>query len=60
MNRDYAMTGTNREEMIFHKDKLLERGGIHHDQIKKWEKKAREAKAQDTFPIALPGKGEEK
>ncbi len=54
MRRDYALTGSNREEMIFHKDKLLERGGVHHDRIKKWEKKTEEAKAQETFPVDQP------
>ena len=38
--------------MIFHKDKLLERGGVHHDRIKKWKKKTEEAKAQEMFPAA--------
>ena len=40
--------------MIFHKDKLLEHGGTHHDRIKKWEKKTEEAKAQETFPVDKP------
>jgi len=51
MRRDYALTGSNREEMIFNKDKLLERGGTHHDEVKKWEKKTKDAKAQETFPV---------
>jgi len=54
MRRDYALTGCTREEMIFHKDKLLERGGTHHDRIKKWEKKTEEAKAQEMFPVDQP------
>ena len=54
MRRDYALTGRNREEMMFHKDKLLEHGGTHHDRIKKWEKKTEEAKAQETFPVDKP------
>ena len=56
MSRDYALTGSSREEMVFHKDKLLERGGTHHDRIKKWEKKTEEAKKQDTFPVPIPEK----
>ena len=56
MSRDYALTGSSREEMVFHKDKLLERGGTHHDRIKKWEKKTEEAKKQATFPVSTPEK----
>ena len=59
MSRDYALTGSSREEMVFHKDKLLERGGTHHDRIKKWEKKTEEAKKQATFPVSTPEKKKE-
>ena len=57
MRRDYALTGSNREEMIFNKDKLLELGGTHHDRIKKWEKKTADAKAQETFPVGGKSQG---
>ncbi len=39
MRRDYALTGQSRDEMIFDKEKLLELGGTHNDNIKKWAKK---------------------
>ena len=58
MRRDYALTGSNREEMIFNKDKLLERGGTHHGHIKKWEKKTADAKAQEMFPVEDKSKKE--
>ncbi len=51
MRRDYALTGQSREEMIFNKEKLLEHGGTHHDDIKKWAKKQKDAEAQETFPV---------
>ena len=46
---DYSLTGESREEMIFNKEKLLKLGGVHNDQIKKWGKKAEEAKEQEYF-----------
>jgi NADH-quinone oxidoreductase subunit I len=49
--KDYSLTGTNRAEMIYNKEKLLELGGVHHDQIKKWEHKLDEAKEQKMFPV---------
>ena len=51
MRRDYALTGQSRDEMIFNKEKLLEHGGTHHDDIKKWAKKQKDAEAQETFPV---------
>ncbi len=51
MRRDYALTGTNRADMIFNKEQLLERGGTHHDAIQKWAHKQNEADAQQTFPV---------
>ena len=54
MRRDYALTGTNREEMVYDKEKLLQLGGTHHDDIRKWEAKTREAKAQEMFPVKHP------
>ena len=54
MRRDYALTGTTREEMVYDKEKLLQLGGTHHDVIRKWEAKTREAKAQEMFPVKHP------
>ena len=54
MRRDYALTGTNREEMVYDKEKLLQHGGTHHDDIRKWETKTSEAKAQEMFPVKHP------
>ncbi len=56
MRRDYALTETSREEMIFDKKKLLQHGGTHHDNIRKWEAKTNEAKAQEMFPVKQPKK----
>ena len=39
LKKDYAVTGYSREQMQFHKDKLLELGGTHADRILKWKKK---------------------
>ena len=44
--KDYSLTGTSRDEMIYDKEKLLALGGIHQDPITKWKQKAAEAKAQ--------------
>jgi NADH-quinone oxidoreductase subunit I len=35
----YAMAGYSREQMVLHKDKLLEMGGIRADRIGKWKNK---------------------
>ena len=51
MRRDYALTGQSRDEMIYNKEKLLEHGGTHHDDIRKWAKKQEDAEAQKTFPV---------
>ena len=51
MRRDYALTGTSRKEMIYDKEKLLGLGGVHHDEIRKWEKKQKDADAQENFPV---------
>jgi len=51
MRRDYALTGTNREEMVYDKEKLLQYGGTHYDDIRKWETKTDEAKAQEMCPV---------
>ena len=42
--KDYSLTGTNREEMIYNKEKLLALCGIHQDPIQKWKQKLREAR----------------
>jgi NADH-quinone oxidoreductase subunit I len=48
--RDYSLTGTSREEMVYDLDRLLALGGQHHDPIEKWKRKAREAQAQGVTP----------
>jgi len=48
--KDYSLTGTSREEMIYNKEKLLALGGVHQDRIRKWEHKADEAVAQGLKP----------
>jgi NADH-quinone oxidoreductase subunit I len=48
--RDYSRTGVTREEMIYNKTKLLELGGIHNDQIRKWKRKEQEALQQGVTP----------
>jgi NADH-quinone oxidoreductase subunit I len=47
---DYSLTGQSRQEMIYNKEKLLFLGGVHNDQIKKWKRKAEEAKEQGVTP----------
>lgn len=49
--QDYSLTGQGRGEMIYNQEKLLSLGGVHHDTIRKWEHKAREALAQTSFPV---------
>lgn len=58
MRRDYALTGQSRDEMIYDKEKLLEHGGVHNDRIKKWEKKQKDADAQETFPVEISPKSQ--
>ena len=48
--KDYSLTGTSRQEMIYNKEKLLSLGGIHDDKIHKWKQKADEARAQGLTP----------
>jgi hypothetical protein len=48
--KDYSLVGTSRQEMIYNKEKLLALGGVHQDKIRKWKKKADEAKAQGVTP----------
>lgn len=39
LRMDFSITGYRREELRFHKDKLLELGGVHNDKIWKWKNK---------------------
>lgn len=54
LQQDYSLIGTNRQEMIFNKEKLLSLGGTHQDRIQKWKQKAEEAKKQESFPVRRP------
>jgi NADH-quinone oxidoreductase subunit I len=47
LQKDYSLTGTSRQEMVYNKEKLLELGGVRPDKIHKWQHKAEEAAAQD-------------
>lgn len=55
LRRDYSLTGSNREEMVYDKEKLLALGGTHQDHLRKWEQKERAAAGQETFPVAKRG-----
>ncbi len=46
LQKDYSLTGESREEMIYDKTKLLELGGVNESKVKKWDKKAADAAAQ--------------
>lgn len=48
--QDYSLNATSRQELIFNKAKLLEKGGIHQDKIQKWKHKAEEAQQQGMTP----------
>ena len=48
--KDYSLTGTSRQEMIYDKEKLLALGGVHQDKIRKWKKKADEAQGTGLGP----------
>ena len=39
LTKDYEVAGTQRTELIFRKDKLLEIGGVRPDPIMKWAHK---------------------
>ena len=39
LRKDYAITGFSREDMVHHKDKLLEIGGVMHGVVLKWNEK---------------------
>jgi NADH-quinone oxidoreductase subunit I len=50
--KDYSLTGTNRTEMIYNKEKLLALGGVHGG-VQKWKHKLQEAKEQENFPVKI-------
>jgi NADH-quinone oxidoreductase subunit I len=50
LQKDYSITATSREEMIYNKEKLLALGG-EHGGIQKWKLKLEEAKEQENFPV---------
>ena len=39
LQQEYSLTGTNRREMVFDKEKLLDMGGVIHDPVLKWRNK---------------------
>ncbi len=39
LRKDYAITGYTRAEMVHHKEKLLEIGGVIHGVVLKWNEK---------------------
>lgn len=39
LRKDYVVTGYTREDMVHHKDKLLEIGGVIHGVVLKWNDK---------------------
>ncbi|MDA7915652.1 NADH-quinone oxidoreductase subunit I [Verrucomicrobia bacterium] len=43
LQKDYSLTGTSREEMVYDLPKLLELGGVHNDTTMKWKKKEQDA-----------------
>lgn len=52
LKKDYSITTTNREDMIYNKEKLLALGGVSPG-IQKWKHKLEEAKAQENFPVKI-------
>ena len=46
--KDYSLTGTSREEMIYDKEKLLALGGVHGG-VQKWKHKLEEAEGAGEF-----------
>ncbi len=46
MSKEYEIVGANREEMVFHKERLYEIGGVRKDPIKKWKNADEEAERQ--------------
>ena len=52
LQKDYSLTGTSREEMIYNKEKLLSLGGTVGG-VQKWKNKLEEAKEQESFPVKI-------
>jgi len=52
LKQDWSHIGTNRNEMIYNKEKLLALGGVAPG-IQKWKQKLEEAKAQENFPVKV-------
>jgi NADH-quinone oxidoreductase subunit I len=50
LKNDYSLTGESRAELVYNKEKLLQLGGVHVDNIKKWGRKAEEAREQGILP----------
>jgi NADH-quinone oxidoreductase subunit I len=50
LQKDYSLTGSTRDEMIYNKEKLLKLGGVHAG-VQKWKHKLEAAEAQDVFPV---------
>ena len=50
LQKDYSLTGTSREEMVYNKEKLLSLGGTHAG-IQKWKHKLESAQHQEVFPV---------
>ena len=56
LSQEYQTVGLSREQMIFHKDKLLELGGVRPDPIKKWARLTRPGPESGARPAAAaPG-----
>jgi ferredoxin len=51
LQKDYSLTGTSREEMIYNKEKLLALGGTHAG-IQKWKHKL-ERPRRRKFPVKV-------
>jgi len=52
--QDYSLTGAHRTELVYNLEKLIALGGVHHDHTRKWERKEKEAAAQENFPPPQP------
>ena len=52
LQKDYSLTGTSREEMIYNKAKLLALGGTVGG-VQKWKNKLEEARHQENFPVKV-------
>lgn len=50
LQKDYSLTGTTREELVYDKERLLALGGTHAG-VQKWKQKLEEAEAQEAFPV---------